>query len=393
MDSLLYLADLCKYSYWGETLQGNDFSDAKVFEIASSKMVTLKRDNSLIICVTGTDSLEDCIIDTDLILEDLIIQNKNYGKVHRGFFRYLMRLWPIIQNEIGEFLHEYFLFKYDMLNSLRNSSSDIIKPPVEGDKDILVIGNNERRKTISSYVLSDIEEDEVQIESENDNIQNHKNEDIKLIEKSCESVDTSNHSFKMKISNKKIFKLQTYSSSVCDSNSWPSVVFTGHSLGSSCAYAALLAAIHFKDRLHLRCVTFASPKLGDSVFVKNFCNYVPCNFRVIHNHDVVTMFPFGILKITRPYKHINNEVRLGSHGNYVVKNKRLLSLLCSTFLCCSDLNEQFIYDHKIDRYIEAIKNNLDTITKYTEKNSAIIANTIGTIERLSPDHDVCKNAH
>lgn len=325
MDSIFYLANLCKFSYKGVTLPGHDFSNAKIVEVGSSKMIVLRKQKSIIFCVTGTDSLDDMLLDTDIRMVSLEYDGRTYGRVHRGFYTYLLRLWPSIIHEIDQLLD--------------NHSSVLASTPLY------------THDTFSQ----------------------------------CrESLDEEN-SATMQIDKRQSFKLQRFRTSLLESleANMPMVIFTGHSLGSCCAIAALLASLKYNGQLKIRCITFASPKLGDKAWVRSYHDHVARNFRVVHNHDVVAMLPLG-----RAYKHLNDEVRIGNNGGYLLRHKGIfhimMSIIRSWCFCFKKkkgaIQEQFIADHMIDCYIKAMQTMFKIgIQSNSEEN---VMRTVGSIDKL-----------
>lgn len=324
MDSIFYLANLCKFSYKGVTLPGHDFSNAKIIEVGSSKMIVLRKQKSIIICVTGTDSLDDMLLDTDIRMASLEYDGQTYGRVHRGFYTYLLRLWPTIIDEIDQLLDD-------------NNSSDLASSPL--------------------YTYN--------------------------VTPQCrESLDQENSAI-MPLDQRTSFKLQKFRVSLLESleANKPTVVFTGHSLGSCCAIAALLASLKYNGQLKIRCITFASPKLGDKQWVRSYHKHVTRNFRVVHNHDIVAMLPLG-----RAYKHLNDEVRIGNNGGYLLRHKGILHLMLSSLRSwchCfkkkkGEIQEQFIADHMIDYYIKAMQTMFEIgIQSNSEEN---VMRTVGSID-------------
>lgn len=332
MESILYLANLCKFSYKGYAHDGYDFSKAKSIEIGSSKMVIMKRGHTLLFSVTGTDSLQDWLLDADMTMVDLIVDAVKVGRVHRGFLTYIMKLWPIMYSEITA--HEEF---YGQYNTPDMTESD------------------------STSISSDL-----------------------IVQERMDSVDQE-HSFRIKVGHHKVFKLQRFNASLVDSiqAKLPLVIFTGHSLGSCCAITALMASLKYSDKIRVRCITFASPRIGDKQWVNSYSTAVSRNFRVVHNHDIVTMLPIG-----NGYKHVNDEVRLGSNGKYLLKHRNLLWLLgkttlCRLFRCCgSTVEERLIRDHLIDNYIDAIKEAINNATTFNTDRYALNAVlTVGSVDR------------
>lgn len=320
-------------------------------------MIIQRRTTALVICVTGTDSLADWILDADMTMVDLVVDDQRLGRVHRGFLTYIMRLWPAILHEIESFVE----------------SRQHTDESRTGFKVYTTPSPTQLGKTSSKYEYSGHSTPLHQLDREN-------------------SVDDL-HSFRIKVGKNKVFKLQRFRASLLEptDRALPVIIFTGHSLGSCCTIAALMAMMMFKEQIKVRCITFASPKIGDREWVDSYTAHIARNFRVVHNHDIVSMLPLG-----SGYTHVNDEVRLGSNGRYMLRHRNLLWLLVNTTCCrlfskCSGkLEEKLVKDHFIDRYIDAIQ---EAIDKGSKVNSALeMAMMIGSVDRVV-SHTALSSAH
>lgn len=93
------------------------------------------------------------------------------------------------------------------------------------------------------------------------------------------------------------------------------VYITGHSLGAA---QATLAALDLRDNygIAVKSYNYGSPRVGNSQFASVYANFVPNNFRVVHNHDLVPHVPpeaFG-------FHHPSYEVWYTSDTGYRVCN-------------------------------------------------------------------------
>ena len=69
------------------------------------------------------------------------------------------------------------------------------------------------------------------------------------------------------------------------------IIFTGHSLGGA---LATLASLYFQmllPELTVSCVTFGSPRVGDSTFVKLYEEHVKETYRYVNDNDPVPCIP------------------------------------------------------------------------------------------------------
>ncbi len=72
-----------------------------VFEVDSDAgFIARSKDGDLCICFRGSDSNEDYITDAEFKLTDLIINKKQYGKVHRGFLNSVNNIIDRVKNNI-----------------------------------------------------------------------------------------------------------------------------------------------------------------------------------------------------------------------------------------------------------------------------------------------------
>ena len=91
-----------------------------------------------------------------------------------------------------------------------------------------------------------------------------------------------------------------------------SLLVTGHSLGAALAtyYTAKEALVH--KRRHALC-TFASPRVGDYLFVDAFNALKLTSWRVVNQQDVVPTVPFGVPPSIM-YQHVDTEQPYNSDG-------------------------------------------------------------------------------
>jgi len=80
------------------------------------------------------------------------------------------------------------------------------------------------------------------------------------------------------------------------------IVCCGHSLfGAVSTICALDLSLQFPEKI-VHCVTFGSPRVGDSKFVKMFNESVDYSFRNVNEYDIVTAFPLRIR-----FKHVRGK--------------------------------------------------------------------------------------
>ena len=90
------------------------------------------------------------------------------------------------------------------------------------------------------------------------------------------------------------------------------ITFTGHSLGGA---LATIAANYFAlDNNNIcKCITFASPMVGNIDFVTGFNEHVQESIRVVNNGDPIVCLPGNSRNAKHPnrYVHVKGELRIG----------------------------------------------------------------------------------
>jgi hypothetical protein len=128
------------------------------------------------------------------------------------------------------------------------------------------------------------------------------------------------------------------------------IIFTGHSLGSS---LASLGAFHFSFKfpeMHIECITFGSPRVGNHAFVTMFEERIKHHYRIYNYDDPIPMLPS-----IGNYHHIStNTLCFGEKGAYDFYNRdyywvwrRVLDLSCVEWW-------HPIGAHHINSYIERL---------------------------------------
>ena len=96
------------------------------------------------------------------------------------------------------------------------------------------------------------------------------------------------------------------------------VTLVGHSLGSSLATLLALNIKLKRPDIHVRLLTFASPRTGDNQFSDAFQRHIPNSLRIVNKPDLVPRVPpraFKFLHVwheseinSKPFSHIKNSV-------------------------------------------------------------------------------------
>jgi hypothetical protein len=91
------------------------------------------------------------------------------------------------------------------------------------------------------------------------------------------------------------------------------MVVTGHSLGSALATLFVMEnKANKKFDIHTLC-TFASPRVGNAEFVRQFAELPITSWRLVNTQDVVPKIPFHI-PLLFPYEHVETEFSFSSAG-------------------------------------------------------------------------------
>jgi triacylglycerol lipase len=137
------------------------------------------------------------------------------------------------------------------------------------------------------------------------------------------------------------------------SNPTGSLIIGGHSLGGG---VATIAALKYSSEFEIPtyCITFGSPRVGNSDFCKLFNDTIKMSIRVVNDDDPIPLVP-----CTCTYSHVHGMKWLYDNKILTKQKKfckwvrfiRNFLLSCST--CC--LIKAFD-DHTMDNYIDDIEN-------------------------------------
>lgn len=130
-----------------------------------------------------------------------------------------------------------------------------------------------------------------------------------------------------------------------------SVVFTGHSLGSCVAFAALECKMKFPS-VQIEYISFGSPRLGDQVFVSSLEKTLDKCVRVYNGNDMVTKLPAGF-----GYKHIEKETICIAKRTLTFNDiiRRIFPYSCSKPNADAP-KEDLFKEHYINAYIVILMN-------------------------------------
>ena len=95
------------------------------------------------------------------------------------------------------------------------------------------------------------------------------------------------------------------------------IIIFGHSLGAAIATFAALDIQYNYPNKNIECITTGSPRVGNKWFVNSYNKRVPKTYRYVYKNDIVTKIPFKLLN----YKHVNQEIQLGSKKWYKLSIK------------------------------------------------------------------------
>jgi len=130
-------------------------------------------------------------------------------------------------------------------------------------------------------------------------------------------VDQVNHSYgKVHSGFEKLYNQMagTIGSTVAKNTGFK-IVVAGHSLGGSLATLAAFSLSAFNPTLY----TFASPRVGDTDFAKNFNGAVPNANRIINTEDIVPTLPLPVCADTE-YCHAGKPICFTFNSGTIVGN-------------------------------------------------------------------------
>jgi len=110
------------------------------------------------------------------------------------------------------------------------------------------------------------------------------------------------------------------------------IICTGHSLFGAIATIAAVDFAILYDNVPVHCVSFGSPRVGNSRFVKMFDKVVEKSFRCVCKNDPVSRVPLCIR-----FEHVPGKI---TYGHLTFKDM---------FLCCG------VKNHSMNEYCEAAK--------------------------------------
>lgn len=108
-----------------------------------------------------------------------------------------------------------------------------------------------------------------------------------------------------------------------EENKVKSIVFTGHSLGAA---VSTIAALDFKlknPKKIVKCITFASPRVGCSKFAKVFNEVIDVSHRVVYHRDPVSFAP-----ICLRFRHVNGCIHFKKNSTVLVSEDYFWPMGC-----------------------------------------------------------------
>ena len=117
-----------------------------------------------------------------------------------------------------------------------------------------------------------------------------------------------------------------------------SIVFTGHSLGGA---LSTIAALDFKlknPKIIVKCITFASPRVGCPKFAKLFNANVDISHRLVYHRDPVTFAPFCLR-----FRHVKGCIHFKKDNSVDINENYFFPIGC------------FVTQHLMDKYKERVE--------------------------------------
>lgn len=124
---------------------------------------------------------------------------------------------------------------------------------------------------------------------------------------------------------------------IADNPTIDDIVFLGHSMGGSIStIAAYDVQMHLTASVtkskNISCVTFGSPPIGNTEFVKKFNSIIENSYRVTNNYDIIPLLPM--------YKHVKSHIPI----------IRIEQRIDQSY----NINKRYIKPHKIEHYIDLL---------------------------------------
>lgn len=129
-------------------------------------------------------------------------------------------------------------------------------------------------------------------------------------------------------------------------SSYDSVVFCGHSLGGALATLAVVMLDTIKDK-NISCITFGSPRVGNSAFARMFNANVSTYYRIFNENDPISMVPFSYrFEHTGEGICINDDLQLCRMESDIPWWLRKFAIVSDVDVC------HLIAEHACDVYIQ-----------------------------------------
>jgi len=139
------------------------------------------------------------------------------------------------------------------------------------------------------------------------------------------------------------------------------VIFTGHSLGGALATISSLFFSNEFININFQCVTFGSPRVGDSIFKSFFEKSVPHSFRYVNEKDPVPCLP-----TSWRFSHVHGgRWFLGNETFFSNPKSRTWNAISGTLLSLFGIGYNPAKDHSCEEYIEDLEREIE---KFLNKN-------------------------
>ena len=129
---------------------------------------------------------------------------------------------------------------------------------------------------------------------------------------------------------------------VIDNENIKRIIFCGHSLGAA---LATIAALDYKlqnSTQNVKCVTFASPRVGNKSFSKLFNKTIKTSYRIVYHRDPVTFLPTLIR-----FHHVKGCIHFKKNGKVNISDSYFMPIGC------------FVSQHYMENYKDRVKKWLD----------------------------------
>jgi hypothetical protein len=111
-----------------------------------------------------------------------------------------------------------------------------------------------------------------------------------------------------------VYKIRDQVKNLKETEDLDNIIVTGHSLGGALAFLCSADMLHsgLYESHKIKCVTFGSPRVGNSHFAEEFISMIPDTHRFVQGHDIIPSIPLYQMD----FQHCGNLYHVGSTHIY-----------------------------------------------------------------------------